>query len=555
MSLPISKDRIPPAAELLPSKTTFFELLRERSKISLLCVALDPHSHTPKEAVEESKRLIRLTKDYAAAYKPTSAFFELFGSEGWNALREVIAAIPPNIPCILDSKRGDMASAAEAYAKSAFEYLHTHSITVSPYMGGEASVEQWTQHKRKGVWVICKTSNAGTKDLQCLPIKNENGKMLYEVVAEEAVMKWGRKNQNVGLVVSGAEPRAVASVRARAPLVWLLVPDIPLEDEFASSNLLPRWGRVHPVHNGERSSSSSTKTNTTSSTCVTTTPTITTPAAATHPAPALPEKSLETIVRSGLRSLDKSGILISVSSEIANADDPRQAAKLLMDRINAIRFGPRQPAQQAQRSLETLMPLAAGLISTQAVKLGTYNLPSGNTSPILIDLRRVMSFPAVMKLVAKEYAKVLKQLTFDRIAGVPYSGLPFATAAALESNMPLIYTRKEGETSGTQCTIEGEYKKGDKIVILDDCVAVGNTKLETYKKFQALGLEVVGIVVLIDYELGARQFFGKLGIPFEAVASLNELVTLWERNRSISSLEAELVRNFVKAEKRFPSHL
>lgn len=368
-------------------------------------------------------------------------------------------------------------------------------------------------------------------------------------------MKWGQKDQNVGLVVSGAEPRAVASVRARAPLVWLLVPDIPLQDEIGTSNPLRHGESVHPGHNGESSSSTNNSSNSSPTTTTILTTTATTPAAIPHASLPLPGKSLESIVRSGLRSLDKSGILISVSSEIANADDPRQTAKILMDRINAIRFGPRQPSQQTQRNLEALVPLAAGLISTQAVKLGTYSLPSGNTSPILLDLRRVMGFPAVLKLVAKEYAKVLQKFTFDRIAGIPYAGLPFATAAALESNKPLIYPRKEGETTGAQNMIEGEHKKGDKILILDDCVAVGNTKLEVYKNFQALGLEVVGIVVLIDYELGARQFFGKLGIPFEAVASLNELVMLWERNRSISSSEAEIVRRFLKAQKPFPSHL
>ena len=114
---------------------TFFSFLQKRVDdcSSLLCVGLDPHpSDLPAPTAEAARtfclRLVKATASYAAAFKPNAAFFELYGPEGWIVLKDVIAAVQEEsdrlgsmIPVILDAKRGDIASTAEAYAKSAFE--------------------------------------------------------------------------------------------------------------------------------------------------------------------------------------------------------------------------------------------------------------------------------------------------------------------------------------------------------------------------------------------------------------------------------------------------
>ncbi|KEG08649.1 orotidine-5-phosphate decarboxylase/orotate phosphoribosyltransferase, partial [Trypanosoma grayi] len=197
----------------------FFEMLNERAKTTLLCIGLDPRAQTAAAAAEECVKLIDATKDYAAAYKPNAAFFEYFGEEGWQALRRVIAHVPSNIPVVLDAKRGDIADTAEAYAKSAFEHLKAHAITASPYMGGD-SLSPFLQDASKGVFILCKTSNKGSNDLQCLEV---DGRNLYEVVAERAEMSWNY-NGNIGLVVGATDPVALSRVRARAPTLWFLVP-------------------------------------------------------------------------------------------------------------------------------------------------------------------------------------------------------------------------------------------------------------------------------------------------------------------------------------------
>src|SRR5260221_7971800 len=99
---------------------------RAQAAKSLLCVGLDPHpdllpEYTASAARDFCLRLIDSTAEFACAFKPNSAFFEALGSEGYAALGEIIAHVPGDIPVILDAKRGDIASTAEAYARSAFD--------------------------------------------------------------------------------------------------------------------------------------------------------------------------------------------------------------------------------------------------------------------------------------------------------------------------------------------------------------------------------------------------------------------------------------------------
>ena len=156
--------------------TSFFSRLEARARQigSLLCVGLDPHpadlsAPTAAAARDFCLRLIEATAGVAAAFKPNAAFFEAFGPEGAAALRDVIAAVPDGVPVILDAKRGDIASTAEAYARAAFETLGADAITLSPYLGRD-SLEPFLANPERGVFLLCKTSNPGAGDLQDLPL-------------------------------------------------------------------------------------------------------------------------------------------------------------------------------------------------------------------------------------------------------------------------------------------------------------------------------------------------------------------------------------------------
>ena len=125
------------------------------------------------------------------------------------------------IPLVLDAKRGDIASTAEAYAKSAFEYFGAHAITLNPYLGKD-SIMPFIEDPEKGAFLLCKTSNPGASDLQDLPVNG--GTPLYVHVAKLA-QQWNIRN-NIGLVVGATQPEALTYVRAVAPDLWFLSPGV-----------------------------------------------------------------------------------------------------------------------------------------------------------------------------------------------------------------------------------------------------------------------------------------------------------------------------------------
>jgi uridine monophosphate synthetase len=265
---------------------SFFSFLEKRVDdcSSLLCIGLDPHVSDIKEPTAEAARdfclnLIKQTARYAAAFKPNAAFFEVLGPHGWAALKEVIDAVQAEsdrmgsmIPVVLDAKRGDIASTAEAYAKSAFENLDADCITLSPYLGKD-SIEPFLSYPQKGVFLLCKTSNPGSGDLQDIVLSD--GNLLYEHVAKLA-QQWNTKN-NIGLVVGATHVEAMKRVRAAAPDLWFLAPGVGAQG-------------------GE----------------------------------------LESALRAGLRQ-DGKGILIPVSRAIARAEKPGLAAAELRDEILQIK--------------------------------------------------------------------------------------------------------------------------------------------------------------------------------------------------------------------------
>jgi uridine monophosphate synthetase len=218
---------------------TFFSFLEKRVDdcSSLLCVGLDPHVNdlsapTAASALDFCLNLVKQTAPYAAAFKPNAAFFEVFGADGWTALKQVIEAIDTEskrlgsmIPVILDAKRGDIASTAEAYAKSVFETLGAHCVTLSPYLGKD-SIDPFLSYPEKGVFLLCKTSNSGSGDLQDILVTIDDGQQtmvngqsstvpLYEHVAKLA-QSWNAQN-NIGLVVGATHIEATKRVRAAAP--------------------------------------------------------------------------------------------------------------------------------------------------------------------------------------------------------------------------------------------------------------------------------------------------------------------------------------------------
>lgn len=194
---------------------------------SLVCVGLDPNQEKIAAlGIELSswlEQIVDATAEHVCAFKPQIAYFAAMRAE--QELAEIVAYIHknhPDIPVILDAKRGDIGSTAEQYAREAFERYQADAVTVNPYMGGD-TIEPYSQHKDKGVVVLCKTSNAGSGELQNL--KLEDGNTLFQTVAEKAAKQWN-KNNNILLVVGATYPEELAEIRTTVGNMPLLIPGI-----------------------------------------------------------------------------------------------------------------------------------------------------------------------------------------------------------------------------------------------------------------------------------------------------------------------------------------
>jgi orotidine-5'-phosphate decarboxylase len=205
-------------------------LNRWKHKQSLVCVGLDTDpekipSHLRQEKYPLfafNKAIIDATHDLVCAYKPQVAFYSAYAAENQLEMTfQYLRATYPDIPTILDAKRGDIGSTAEMYAREAFVRYHADALTVNPYMGGD-SMEPFLSHSDRGISILCKTSNPGSGEIQALKV---DGEEIYRKVAYLAQNRWNLHN-NVCLVVGGTYPKELARVRKIAPDITILVPGV-----------------------------------------------------------------------------------------------------------------------------------------------------------------------------------------------------------------------------------------------------------------------------------------------------------------------------------------
>ncbi len=233
---------------------TFLDMLRsaERRNDSMLCVGLDPEpSRFPGAMKGDASRIydfcaaiVEATADLVSAFKPQIAYFAAHRAEDQlEKLMAHIRRVAPEVPVILDAKRGDIGSTAEQYAKEAFERYGADAVTLSPFMGFD-SVQPYLRYEGKGAFLLCRTSNPGGDDLQNQRLASVEGQpLLYEHVARLAQGPWNLNGQ-LGLVVGATYPAEIERVRELAPTVPLLIPGVGAQGGDAAATVRAGW-RTH----------------------------------------------------------------------------------------------------------------------------------------------------------------------------------------------------------------------------------------------------------------------------------------------------------------------
>ena len=196
---------------------------------SFVCVGLDPSiERAPINDIAAFNRaIIDATKDAVSAFKPQFAYYEAMGIKGFKILENTIRHIrdvAPNHIIIGDGKRGDISTTAIAYARAMYEIWDVDIATIYAYQGSD-SVEPFLKHPGRGVYIVCRTSNPSSRDIQDLIVDDANGHArVFDRMADMAD-RWA-KTQNVGIVAGATFPDDLHTLRIRHPELHFLIPGV-----------------------------------------------------------------------------------------------------------------------------------------------------------------------------------------------------------------------------------------------------------------------------------------------------------------------------------------
>jgi uridine monophosphate synthetase len=460
---------------------------------SLLYLAIDPDTEsfpiTVSVTGEETQSFVTdlLTKvkfaidqtaDLICACKLNLGFYQSLGIPGLELLQQILTIIPPQIAVILDAKHCDL-NTSTVFAKTVFEDWQVDAVTLSPYAGFD-QVAPFLLYPGKTVFVLCATANASAATVQEYPTP-ENPLYLQLVRVSQT---WATP-EKLGLEV-GVMPDVLARIRSSAPERLILVEgDIAEENDIAEVNDLTQLLAAGLSKNGE-------------------------------------------------------DLLLPIPRSLLAGSNPRQAIQKLRDNINEQRLN----AIAGSPTCELWLPdvcflqpepnrdLILQLYDIGCVVFGDHVQASGAVFPYYIDLRKIISTPQIFHQIVSAYADILKDLKFDRIAGIPYGSLPTATGLALRMERPMIFPRKEVKTYGAGKLIEGHFQAGETIVVVDDILISGKSVMEGAAKLKSAGLNVEDIVVLIDHEQGVKDKLQVNGYRAHSVLALSEIAQiLYQANR------------------------
>ena len=434
------------------------------------------------------KAVIEETAPHVCAYKPSLGFYQSLGPVGLELLHEVRDLVPRELPLIVDTKHGDLNSSS-AMAQYLFKEFGADAVTLSP-LAGQDIAAPFLLYPGKAVVMTCHSSNQSARLFQHYP--SEETPLYLQIVRETQL--WGTPEQ-VLLEVGTSDPAILARVRAEAPERFLILRSL--------------WNE---------------------------------------------EDNLEAMLEAGL-SAAADGLLLPLPQHLLVEDDLASKAEALKQEISSTRqrwlekqartdqdqqdgarcdlWLPGQAQSRDQLEIhrdEALSSLIVELFDIGCLLFGEYVQASGAVFNYYIDLRQIISDPNLFHRVLHAYAGELEGLIFDRIAGIPYGSLPTATGLSLQLHKPLIYPRKEVKAHGARRLIEGDFKEGDQVVVVDDILITGGSVLEAITKLESSGLVVRDVVVFIDHggdhDRHAKERLSEAGYRCHAVLSIDQITNV-----------------------------
>jgi orotate phosphoribosyltransferase len=202
-------------------------------------------------------------------------------------------------------------------------------------------------------------------------------------------------------------------------------------------------------------------------------------------------------------------------------------------------------------NLDRKEKIANILFKIDALKFGVFKLSTGKASPYYIDLRVVPSFPDAFREICDFYTDYITQniglKNFDRIAGIPLAGIPFATQIAYNLKKPFLYVRKDIKQHGRERRVEGILVSGDRVLLIDDLVTTGVTLKKACDKVRAEGGVVSDAVTFLDREEGGKQFLEANGVKLHPLLKISEVAnTLFE----LGAIDQENLKTILKQVKK-----
>jgi len=186
-----------------------------------------------------------------------------------------------------------------------------------------------------------------------------------------------------------------------------------------------------------------------------------------------------------------------------------------------------------------------------ALQFGAFKLTSGKISPYYIDLRIVPSFPDAFQKICNFYVNFIKEeinaKNFERVAGIPIAGIPFASLIAYNLKKPFLYVRKGVRLHGRQRRIEGILTPGDRVLLIDDLITTGLSLRKASEAIMAEGGLVNDAVVLLDREEGGKEQLRKSGIKLHALLNVSDIVS---RLYEIGAIDEEQLKTILKQIKK-----